>query len=59
MSEIYDIVNWSNFVEDVFYSTDYYNHLGTKRAELIFIVPGKRSRRVIHNPDINNLGISF
>ncbi|MCK7460651.1 MAG: hypothetical protein MZU84_00450 [Sphingobacterium sp.] len=36
-------------VEDVFYGTDYHSHLGTKRAGMVFIVPGKGFRRSIHS----------
>ncbi|HNW56795.1 MAG TPA: amidophosphoribosyltransferase, partial [Bacteroidales bacterium] len=34
---------------DVFYGTDYHSHLGTKRAGMVFIVPGKGFRRSIHS----------
>jgi amidophosphoribosyltransferase len=33
----------------VFYGTDYHSHLGTKRAGMVFIVPGRGIRRSIHN----------
>ncbi len=49
MSGFYGIVSLNDCVEDVFYGTDYHSHLGTKRAGLVYIVPGKGFRRSIHN----------
>jgi amidophosphoribosyltransferase len=49
MSGFFGVVSKNNCVEDVFYGTDYHSHLGTKRAGMVFIVPGKGYRRSIHN----------
>ena len=49
MSGFYGVISKNNCVEDVFYGTDYHSHLGTKRAGLVFIVPGKGYRRSIHS----------
>lgn len=49
MSGFFGVVSKAGCVEDVFYGTDYHSHLGTKRAGLVFIVPGKGFRRSIHN----------
>ena len=49
MSGFFGVVSLNDCVEDVFYGTDYHSHLGTKRAGLVFIVPGKGFRRSIHN----------
>jgi amidophosphoribosyltransferase len=49
MSGFFGVISKSGCVEDVFYGTDYHSHLGTKRAGLVFIVPGKGFRRSIHN----------
>jgi amidophosphoribosyltransferase len=49
MSGFFGVVSKDNCVEDVFYGTDYHSHLGTKRAGMVFIVPGKGYRRSIHN----------
>jgi amidophosphoribosyltransferase len=49
MSGIFGVVSKVDCVEDVFYGTDYHSHLGTKRAGMVFIVPGKGFRRSIHN----------
>jgi len=51
MSGFFGVVSKANCVEDVFYGTDYHSHLGTKRAGMVFIVPGKGFRRSIHNLD--------
>lgn len=49
MSGFFGAISKSSCIEDVFYGTDYHSHLGTKRAGLVFIVPGKGFRRSIHN----------
>ena len=49
MSGFFGVVSKSGCVEDVFYGTDYHSHLGTKRAGMVFIVPGKGFRRSIHS----------
>ena len=49
MSGFFGVISKTNCVEDVFYGTDYHSHLGTKRAGMVFIVPGKGFRRSIHN----------
>jgi len=49
MSGFFGVVSKSCCVEDVFYGTDYHSHLGTKRAGMVFIVPGKGFRRSIHS----------
>jgi amidophosphoribosyltransferase len=49
MSGFFGVVSKSNCVEDVFFGTDYHSHLGTKRAGMVFIVPGKGFRRSIHS----------
>ena len=49
MSGFFGVVSKSDCVEDVFYGTDYHSHLGTKRAGIVFIVPGKGFRRSIHS----------
>ena len=49
MGGFFGAVSKSDCVEDVFYGTDYHSHLGTKRAGLVFIVPGKGFRRSIHS----------
>jgi len=49
MSGFFGAVSKINCVDDVFYGTDYHSHLGTKRAGLVFIVPGKGFRRSIHS----------
>jgi len=48
MSGFYGVVSKTDCVRDVFYGTDYHSHLGTKRAGMVFIVPGKGFRRSIH-----------
>ncbi|MCX6332899.1 MAG: amidophosphoribosyltransferase [Bacteroidia bacterium] len=48
MSGFYGVVSKNDCVKDVFYGTDYHSHLGTKRAGMVFIVPGKGFRRSIH-----------
>jgi amidophosphoribosyltransferase len=48
MSGFFGVVSKKDCVNDVFYGTDYHSHLGTKRAGLVFIVPGKGFRRSIH-----------
>ena len=49
MSGFFGEISKNNCVDDVFYGTDYHSHLGTKRAGMVFIVPGKGFRRSIHN----------
>jgi len=49
MSGFFGVVSKSKCVEDVFFGTDYHSHLGTKRAGMVFIVPGKGFRRSIHS----------
>jgi len=49
MSGFFGVVSKADCVEDVFYGTDYHSHLGTKRAGMVFIVPGKGFRRSIHS----------
>jgi amidophosphoribosyltransferase len=48
MSGFFGVVSKQDCVKDVFYGTDYHSHLGTKRAGMVFIVPGKGFRRSIH-----------
>lgn len=49
MSGFFGVVSKKDCVADVFYGTDYHSHLGTKRAGMVFIVPGKGFRRSIHS----------
>jgi amidophosphoribosyltransferase len=49
MSGFFGVVSKTDCVEDVFYGTDYHSHLGTKRAGMVFIEPGKGFRRSIHS----------
>ena len=49
MSGFFGVVSKADCVEDVFYGTDYHSHLGTKRAGMVFIEPGKGFRRSIHS----------
>lgn len=49
MSGFFGVISKNNCVDDVFYGTDYHSHLGTKRAGMVFIVPGNGFRRSIHN----------
>jgi len=49
MSGFFGVISKTGCVEDVFYGTDYHSHLGTKRAGMVFIVPGKGFRRSIHS----------
>jgi amidophosphoribosyltransferase len=49
MSGFFGVVSNTDCVEDVFYGTDYHSHLGTKRAGIVFIEPGKGFRRSIHS----------
>lgn len=49
MSGFFGVMSKTNCVEDVFYGTDYHSHLGTKRAGMAFIAPGKGFRRSIHS----------
>lgn len=49
MSGFFGVVSRHRCVEDVFYGTDYHSHLGTKRAGLVFLEPGRGFRRSIHS----------
>jgi amidophosphoribosyltransferase len=49
MSGFFGVISGNDCVKDVFYGTDYHSHLGTKRAGMVFIVPGKGFRRSIHS----------
>jgi len=49
MSGFFGVISKTDCVNDVFYGTDYHSHLGTKRAGMVFIVPGRGFRRSIHN----------
>jgi amidophosphoribosyltransferase len=49
MGGFFGVVSKTDCVEDVFYGTDYHSHLGTKRAGMVFIEPGKGFRRSIHS----------
>jgi amidophosphoribosyltransferase len=49
MSGFFGEISKYDCVGDVFYGTDYHSHLGTKRAGMVFIVPGKGFRRSIHS----------
>ena len=49
MSGFFGSISKTSCVNDVFYGTDYHSHLGTKRAGMVFIVPGKGFRRSIHS----------
>src|SRR5512138_2467609 len=49
MSGLFGVISKSSCVADVFYGTDYHSHLGTKRAGMVFNVPGKGFRRSIHS----------
>jgi amidophosphoribosyltransferase len=48
MSGFFGVISKTDCVKEVFYGTDYHSHLGTKRAGMVFIVPGKGFRRSIH-----------
>lgn len=49
MSGFFGAISKNNCVKEVFYGTDYHSHMGTKRAGMVFIVPGKGFRRSIHS----------
>jgi len=49
MSGFFGSISRVSCVRDVFYGTDYHSHMGTKRAGMVFIVPGKGFRRSIHS----------
>ncbi len=49
MSGLFGAISKNSCVQDVFYGTDYHSHLGTKRAGMVFNVPGKGFRRSIHS----------
>ena len=59
MSGFYGVVSKNRCVEDVFYGTDYHSHLGTKRAGMVFDVPGKGFRRAIHSLENSYFRNSF
>jgi len=46
MGGFFGVISKIGCVEEVFYGTDYHSHLGTKRAGLVFIVPGKGFRAI-------------
>ncbi len=48
MSGFFGVVSKNDCTKDVFYGTDYHSHLGTKRAGMVFNVPGRGFRRSIH-----------
>jgi amidophosphoribosyltransferase len=49
MSGLFGAISKRNCVHEVFYGTDYHSHLGTKRAGMVFNIPGKGFRRSIHS----------
>lgn len=49
MGGFFGAISKENCVNDVFYGTDYHSHLGTKRAGMVFILPGNEFRRSIHS----------
>jgi amidophosphoribosyltransferase len=49
MSGFFGAISKSDCVGDVFFGTDYHSHLGTKRAGMVFNMPGKGFRRSIHS----------
>lgn len=49
MSGLFGAISKSDCVTEVFYGTDYHSHLGTKRAGMVFNIPGKGFRRSIHS----------
>lgn len=49
MSGFFGAISKTSCIEEVFFGTDYHSHLGTKRAGMVFIVPGKGFRRSIHS----------
>jgi len=49
MGGFFGVVSKARCIEEVFYGTDYHSHLGTKRAGMVFNVPGKGFRRSIHS----------
>ena len=49
MSGFFGVISKEDCVADVYYGTDYHSHLGTKRAGMVFIEPGKGFRRSIHS----------
>lgn len=49
MSGFFGVISKVDCVKDVFYGTDYHSHLGTKRAGMVFIMPGNGFRRSIHS----------
>jgi amidophosphoribosyltransferase len=59
MSGFFGAISKSCCVKDVFYGTDYHSHLGTKRAGMVFIVPGKGFRRSIHSLENNYFRSKF
>jgi amidophosphoribosyltransferase len=59
MSGFFGAISKNSCVKDVFYGTDYHSHLGTKRAGMVFIVPGKGFRRSIHSLENNYFRSKF
>jgi amidophosphoribosyltransferase len=59
MGGFFGVISKSDCVEDVFYGTDYHSHLGTKRAGMVFIVPGRGFRRSIHSIENANFRNKF
>jgi amidophosphoribosyltransferase len=49
MGGIFGVVSSDDCLKTLFYGTDYHSHLGTKRAGMVFIEPGKGFRRSIHS----------
>lgn len=49
MGGFFGMISKTDCVKDVFFGTDYHSHLGTKRAGMVFIIPGKGFRRSIHS----------
>lgn len=59
MSGFFGVISMTDCVEEVFYGTDYHSHLGTKRAGMVFIEPGRGFRRSIHNLENANFRAKF
>jgi amidophosphoribosyltransferase len=59
MGGFFGVISKSDCVDDVFYGTDYHSHLGTKRAGMVFIVPGRGFRRSIHSIENANFRNKF
>jgi hypothetical protein len=43
MNDFFGVVSGKDCIKEVFYGTDYYSRLGTKRAGIVFIVPEKET----------------